>query len=330
LNTGCIEQAVIGGRAAARAITGVDMNSPYDHDRNWDGEEPMPYSLTALLSNLPDVSKIAYAGVGTIDARCFIADIPTAKVTGFLPGGLSFGVKEPDKVSIVVLFSEQKRVRPAFAPFGGVNYLEVAIVLTNVFSSDPTDEYGGPYIYMPRIFLNSLGPTAIGANLYGFRKQMARINRVGDSFLVRNSEGEISVNFQIGTQLGQIRDFAQARTLYDILKQPIICETPQGGFIWCYIDYHFNRASFQGLTGDCGIKQGGFEAVIDIKSDAGPLVAAKGEEKKIPAWGVRLLTDWSITLPVRMGEFDGLLPKPSSAHGVAATNWLMARLRGRR
>ena len=176
LNTGCIEQAVIGGRAAARAITGVDMNSPYDGDRNWDGEQPMSYSLTALLSNLPDLSKVAYAGVGTIDARCIVASVETAAAQSLLPPGLSFnlGNRKPEHLPLVLLFSEQKRVRPAFAPFGGVNYLEVAIVLTNVYSTDPTDDYVGPYNYMPHILLNSLGPTAIGATLYGFNKRMAR------------------------------------------------------------------------------------------------------------------------------------------------------------
>jgi uncharacterized protein with NAD-binding domain and iron-sulfur cluster len=330
-NAGCIEQAVIGGRAAARAITGVDMNSQYDRDRNWDGEQPMSYSLTALLSNLPDLSKAAYAGVGSINACCIIAFPKTAVVKALLPPGLSFklGTHEPDCLPLVLLFSEQKRVRPGFAPFGGINYLEVAMVVTQVYSDDPTDDYGGPYIYMPRLFLNSLGPTAIGASLYGFRKQMARIRRVGDSFQVRNSEGEISVNFENGSLIGQIRDFPQANLLRGFLDLPIISETPQGGFSWCYIDYHFDRASFQALSGDCDIHQGNFEADIDIKA-VGPQL--KGSEPGLvrEALGVRLVTDWSITLPVRMGEYDGLLPKSSREHATAATSRLRGRLLGRR
>ena len=81
---------------------------------------------------------------------------------------------------IVLLCSQQKNVRPGFMPFGGLNYLEFAIVLHNIFTNETNTDYNGPYLYMPRILLNSFPAMAIGATAYGFKKRLARIRHVGE------------------------------------------------------------------------------------------------------------------------------------------------------
>ncbi len=180
LNAGCIEQAVLGGRAAARAITGVDMNGQYDSDRNWQGDGPMSQALSALLCNLPDVTRLALAGVGTLDACCIVEFLPPKKIEQLLAPGLSLNLpaQPPDRLPIVLLFSQQRNVRPGFLPFGGIHYLEFAIVIHDVFNADANDDYNGPYVYMPRILLNSFAAVAIGAKAYGFNKRLARMRRV--------------------------------------------------------------------------------------------------------------------------------------------------------
>ena len=224
-------------------------------------------------------------------------------------------------------------------------------MLTNVLSDDPSDDYGGPYMYMPRILLNSYPAAAIGANVYGFNKRMARMRRVGDSFQIRNSEGEIAASFQDaslldpvrnskgelvsssedGSLLGQIRDFADLKLLQGILELPIISETPQGNYIWCYIDYHLDQVSFQPLKGECSIHQGPWTQNFTFDPVARAPAAAAAPALVRKPFGVRIVTNWSITLPVRMGEQDGLLqPKPKRQHAAAVTSRLMARLRGRR
>jgi hypothetical protein len=252
LNAGCIEQAVLGGRAAARAITGVDMNSQYDNDRNWNDDSPVSPGLAALLSNLPDLTRLALAGVGRVEACCIVDYVPPALIDKMLPPGLTLNLRNarpPEMLPICLLFSELRQVRPGFVPFGGISYMEFAIIFHDVYNLDTNDDYNGPFIYMPRILLNSLPPVAVGVMGYGFNKRLARIGRVGDSFDIRNDEGEISARFEDASLLGQIGDFHELSIIERILNQPVISETSEGR--WISSPPRLSRASGQ-LPGSQG------------------------------------------------------------------------------
>jgi uncharacterized protein with NAD-binding domain and iron-sulfur cluster len=331
LNAGCIEQAVLGGRAAARAITGVDMNSSYDSDRNWNDDGPMSPALAALLSNLPDLTRLALGGVGRIEACCIVDYVSPALIKQMLPPGLTLNAKLPETLPICLVFSEQRNVRPGFVPFGGINYMEFAVIFHDIYNSDTNDDYNGPFLYMPRILLNSFPPAAIGVKAYGFNKRVARIRRVGNSFNIRNDEGEISARFEDASMLGQIGDFPELSIVRRILDQPVISETSEGSWISSCLDYHLDQASFQSLKGHCYINQGPYRKQIDFIGVPGPgnLAVEKGDIA-YPSLGFRMVTSWDLTLPVRVGEHDGLLPTPKRMHAAAITNRLMARFRGRR
>jgi uncharacterized protein with NAD-binding domain and iron-sulfur cluster len=333
LNAVCIEHAVLGGRAAARAITGVDMNSSYDNDRNWNDDGPVSPPLTALLSNLPDLTRLALAGVGRVEARCIVHYVSPAVIEAMLPPGLTLNLPKTqlEKLPICLVFSAQRNVRPGFVPFGGIGYLEFSIVLHDVYNQDTNDDYNGPFVYMPRILLNSFAPAAIGVKAYGFSKRLARMRHVGDSFNIRNSEGEISARFEDASLLGQICDFPALSIVRRILDQPVISETSEGGWIVSYFDYHLDQAGFQSLKGLCSINQGPYSEEIEFigvpgRSTSGVAAANVASQ----SLGFRMVTNWDITLPMRVGEHDGLLPTPKRMHAAATTNRLLARLRGRR
>ncbi len=332
INAGCIEQAVLGGRAAARAITGVDMNGQYDGDRNWFGDGPMSPALSALLSNLPDPSKLALAGRGSLDACCIVDWLEPGLVSQFLPPGLSLRTppRTADPLPVVLVFSQQRNVRPGLMPFGGISYLEFALIIHNVYNNDENSDFDGPYVYMPRILLDSYAPTAIGATVYGLKKQMARMRRIGDAFQIRNDLGEISAIFKDSSLIGGIGDFPALGILNEILNQPIISETPQGGWIWSYIDYHLGRASFQALKGACAIDQAPYKKEFQFAGVTGK-GNAPSEQPRVdfPTVGFRMATNWDITLPVRMNDHDGLLPTSKRLHAATVTNRLLSRLRGR-
>jgi uncharacterized protein with NAD-binding domain and iron-sulfur cluster len=352
LNAGCIEQAVLGGRAAARAITGVDMNGQYDGDRNSMDDGMVSPPLAALLANLPDVTRLALAGQGSIDARCIVLFVSIDDVIKkLLPPGLTFGPPQTSAAAtrgrfplppfppplpfpipigifpIVLLSSQQKNVRPGFMPFGGLNYLEFAIVLHNIYTNETNTDYNGPYLYMPRILLNSFPAMMIGTTAYGFRKRLARIHRVEDSFLLRNDEGEVSAQFASASLLGQLADFPALPFVQHILEHPTISETTTGEWKWSYLDYHLESASFQSLSGSIDISQGPIQASIMFSGIVGP--GNTGPTTLAPL-GFRMITDWDITLPAPAGEHDGVLAAPKRLHAAAITSRLMTRLRGRR
>jgi uncharacterized protein with NAD-binding domain and iron-sulfur cluster len=326
LNAGCIEQAVLGGRAAARAITGVDMNSSYDSDRNWNDDGPISPVLAALLSNLPDLTRLALAGVGRVEACCIVDWVSSTLIKQMLPPGLTLGPTALEKLPICLVFSEQRNVRPGFVPFGGISYMEFSIIFHDVYREDTNDDYKGPFVYMPRILLNFFPPAAIGAKAYGFNKRVARIRRVGDSFSIRNDEGEISARFEDASLLGQIGDFPDLSIVRRILEQPVISETSEGEWISSHLDYHLDQASFQSLKGQCYIKQGPYSKKIDFIGVPGPGNPAVASQPL----GFRMVTNWDLTLPMRVGEHDGLLPTSKRMHAAAITNRLIARFRRRR
>jgi uncharacterized protein with NAD-binding domain and iron-sulfur cluster len=330
LNAGCIEQAVLGGRAAARAITGVNMNGLYDNDRNWDDDTPVSPAVAALLSNLPDLTRLALAGIGTVEACCIVQYVTTKLIKAMLPSGLTLGppAGSLDTVPICLVFAKQRNVRPGFLPFGGIGYLEFAIVFNNVYNHDTADDYKGPFVYMPRLLLNSFPPVAIGVAGYGFNKRLARIRQVGDSFDIQNDEGEISARFENASLLGQIGNFPALSIVKAILDQPVISETSDGGWITSQLDYHMDVADFQALQGHCSIKQGPYESDFDFIP--APPRAPKGA-LPLPqiAYGFRMVTNWDITLPMRIGEHIGLLPSPKRMHAAAMTSRLIRRFRGR-
>jgi uncharacterized protein with NAD-binding domain and iron-sulfur cluster len=333
LNAGCIEQAVLGGRAAARAITGVDMNSSYDNDRNWNDDGPISPALVALLANLPDLTRLALAGVGSVEACCIVDYIQPAVIEKMLPPGLTLNLpaRFPEKLPICLVFSEQRNVRPAFVPLGGITYMEFSIIFHDVYNLETNDDYNGPFIYMPRILLNSFPAAAIGVKAYGFNKRLARIRRVGNSFNIRNDEGEISARFEDASLLGQIGDFPELSIVRGILDQPVISETAEGGWITSQLDYHLDQASFQSLKGHCYINQGPYSKAIDFIGVPGPPnPEVEAGRIAFPSLGFRMVTNWDLTLPIRVGEHDGLLPTPKRMHATAITNRLISRLRSRR
>ena len=306
----------------------------------------------ALLANLPDLTRLALAGQGSIDARCIVLFVSIDDVIKkLLPPGLTFGPPQTSAAAtrgrfplppfppplpfpipigifpIVLLSSQQKNVRPGFMPFGGLNYLEFAIVLHNIYTNETNTDYNGPYLYMPRILLNSFPAMMIGTTAYGFRKRLARIHRVEDSFLLRNDEGEVSAQFASASLLGQLADFPALPFVQHILEHPTISETTTGEWKWSYLDYHLESASFQSLSGSIDISQGPIQASIMFSGIVGP--GNTGPTTLAPL-GFRMITDWDITLPAPAGEHDGVLAAPKRLHAAAITSRLMTRLRGRR
>jgi hypothetical protein len=146
------------------------MNSSYDNDRNWNDDGPISPALAALLSNLPDLTRLVLAGVGRVEACCIVDYVRPAVIEKMLPPGLSLKLpkaKPPEALPICLVFSEQRQVRPGFVPFGGISYMEFSIIFHDVYNLDTNDDYNGPFVYMPRMLLNSLPPVAVGVVGYG-------------------------------------------------------------------------------------------------------------------------------------------------------------------
>ena len=114
---------------------------------------------------------------GTIDTRVTVLVLPVEQVRKLLPAGLELA---PQPVvpcgwhPVYVLCSHDN----FSAWFGDMDYEEMMLAVPYVQISEPRDRYPGPYIYMPRLYLNDAVPRELGVHLYGWEKQAATITSV--------------------------------------------------------------------------------------------------------------------------------------------------------
>jgi uncharacterized protein with NAD-binding domain and iron-sulfur cluster len=336
LNAGCVEQAVLGGRAAARAITGVDMNSQYDNDiSTQSGSASSSIAALGFFGLMPNFGRLALAGAGSVDACCVVAYPPRGFVEKMLPLGLELGRPQPTNKGtwpIVLMFARHKGVRPGIAPaIGGLSYDEFLIIVPSVYHTD-RQPFHGPFCYMPIILLDSLLPLVVGAGFYGLKKRNARILARADSFDIRFDAGEVAASLSNDGLPGMIQDFpVLTGSVRKMFEQVIVGETTSGSWVYSYLEHNLDAAEFQPIEGKVrGVGKTLFEFSFDGIPPAGTPAAVERDQAGdiIPApVGFRLLTKWQLTYPIVSGRYDPPQTQPSvKAFASAMTERVLNRL----
>ncbi len=126
-------------------------------------------------------------GVGTIDSRVVVLGLPRADVEELLPLGLELAPQTltfPDKHPVFVMFSHDHFE----AWFGDMDYNELMVAVPYVQRTALHVANRGPFIYMPRLYLDEELPTRLGNLLYGFEKQRGMIVNGSDSYTVHSQD----------------------------------------------------------------------------------------------------------------------------------------------
>ena len=304
LDAGCIEAAIMSGRAAARAITGGNMNIPgYGNS----GKIPVPITLLPIVNVLKHLKNGVAAGRGSMEAYCVTIWRDPIDVKKLLPPGLHLAPpgdlqpptdEQPDHTQpIVFLFTRQKNVRPGFVPFGGLNYHEIIELIPFVQRDDINAPSGGPFNYMPHLFLDELAPVWIGVNFYGFNKRLARVSSDGGSFDLQGDLGEISTDLSERGLPGQATNprLSKLKLVRQLIENPFISLTTNGVWVYSHLDFCFDAATFQGVTGHVAIG-----APFDPNPPGDGTFCVKSilcEEYG----GFRFQTNWTLTVPLSMG-----------------------------
>jgi uncharacterized protein with NAD-binding domain and iron-sulfur cluster len=300
LDAGCIEAAVMSGRAAARAITGGNMSIPgYGNS----GKIPVPITLLPIVNLLKQLKTGVAGGVGSMEGYCVTIWRKPEDVAKLLPPGLFLDPPldlEPPPDSrglhpIVFLFSRQKNVRPGFVPFGGVRYHEIIELIPFVQRDSIDAPSGGPFSYMPYLFLDEVAPVWIGVNLYGFNKRLARIASDGGSFELQCDIGEISTNLSEKGLPGKAPRFSRLKTMRQLLENPFISLTTNGVFVYSHLDFCFDAATFQGVSGEVGLG-----APFDPFSSP-PATFPVHSILDHDFGAFRFQTNWTLSVPLSMG-----------------------------
>ena len=114
---------------------------------------------------------------GTIDTRVTVLVLPADQVRQLLPEGLELAPQPvvPSGFHPVYILSSHDTFD---AWFGNMDYQEMMLAVPYVQISEPQGRYPGPYIYMPRLYLNDAVPRLLGVHIYGWEKQAATITNV--------------------------------------------------------------------------------------------------------------------------------------------------------
>lgn len=131
-------------------------------------------------------------GVGTIDSRIVVLGLPRTVVEALLPLGLELAPQPltfPDRHPVFVMFSHDHFE----AWFGDMDYNEMMLAVPYVQRSAVHVANRGPFIYMPRLYLDEETPKVLGNLFYGFEKQMARINNGASEYTVTTPDGSKTI-----------------------------------------------------------------------------------------------------------------------------------------
>jgi hypothetical protein len=293
------------GRAAASAIAGVNIDMPNATDF---GDASLPTALLPALDFLRKIGSRAVGGLGEIEAFCVLMSLPVNIVEAQLPDGLELYVPktpastkpdsrsksksktdEPKMHEMVLIFGQQRNVRPGILPFGGAKYFEIAQLIPDVTHTGVPTLSDVPFSFMPNILLDSSVPVAVGRNLYGFNKQLASIRTDGDSFDVRSPLGSIRAWFERCGIPGKISQNENIAAIRNKLEQPLVGVAADGSFIYSILHFNLSTATFQPVKGT-------IQSSPPFVSKSDPILTLDPDLSTYP-WGFRFLSQWSLSLP---------------------------------
>ena len=295
VNAGCIEAAVIAGRMVVRAITEADMSI------NGDGNSDVfsvPIGALPLLNVVDKLKSVAAGGLGTLDAYCVTLRLPADEVRKKLPSDLRLITppKWKDNHPVVLVFSRQRNVRPGILPFGGLNYHEFLELIPYVDRSETYAPAGGPFTYMPYLLLDQPLAVALGVGLYGFNKRLARISAKDGAYVVSGDLSDIRTDFHAYDLPGTLDEVASVSCCSQFLELPFISQKSTGEWVYSYLDYRLETATFQRIFGYVAI---GPPFVPEaVKKSSKDEEESKTEEI---AW-FRFSSDWRLSMPLTSGQ----------------------------
>jgi uncharacterized protein with NAD-binding domain and iron-sulfur cluster len=289
INAGCVEAAVMAGRAAAGAIAGVEIDMPNASDFSDDGSSGLINAALPALTALRKLERVASGGTGTIDGYCTIYSRPTAEVQSLLPPGASLQDDKKAMQDVVLVFARQRDVRPGLVPFGGLRYAEVFNIILGVVLQHSSFREPLVFSFMPHLLLDHPVPVLVGRNLYGFNKELARINHGNGAFDVRSTLGASSAQFLAVTPPNAIGQFPEIVALREKLQLPLIGQAKDGSYVISSVHWDLDAGTFQRVLGSILVGPPFAPSVQQI---------ALTSEPGATPWGFRMQCQWRLSLPI--------------------------------
>lgn len=196
-----------------------------------------------------------YEAQGPIDSRVVIRTFERDTVASLLPRGLELApqpIVHHRRHPVLFLFSDQQ----FGAWFGDMEYREMAIAIPFVQRTDLHVPHRGPFLYMPRMYLNAKRPRVLGNRLYGFEKLDAKIEKTESTYVVEELDGDEVARLEYKAdgdwvEPAALPNFEKVRRMFDL---PTISQGTriynqdawsdrgsEGFFLGTNIRYHFDE-----------------------------------------------------------------------------------------
>ncbi len=302
---------------ATYTILGRDRHPPYY--RGWQAEcfPPRQYPLPET-GPAPKPRFSIWDTRGFYTTTVFFRYLTADQAKQFLPPGLEL---EPSLIDaqgmypMVYMFGYQQDLRRVWNPLRGINYLEFAIgVLGLKCPSAPG--YNGPFMYMPRLFLNRFYPTWLGW-LCGYPKILKRVSTGPASYTVKSlfrGEPMIDAQFEPHGTIGPWQAFEHFAPWRRQMAAPTANSYVDDGFLFLYFDWPWRYALMQAVSGTVKV------TTDDIPGLPRGTYRFDGIDSS-PVGGFRLAIPWELVAPFATGElphpFEDLAPAEPAAAAAA-------------
>lgn len=255
INAGCVEAAVMSGMRAAAALAGKKLEIVGESD-GVHGALPnlqRPPELISLRAQNQSWPWSAMYGMAQTSGASAVMALPSEAVQAMLDPGLQLAAQDmtgPDQHPVLLLFGWQNDVRPNRVPFGGGKYMEfiVSVPFVQHKSASLHARCPGPFIYMPRLFLDQLFPTLLGIWGYGYNKELATIRGDQTDYTVfrRNTQTAlISCSYRATAPTGSEVDFPHFRVTRKPYALPLVSRTRFGQWHYSFYDFALGQALIQ-------------------------------------------------------------------------------------
>lgn len=237
-----------------------------------------------------------FHGTGIYNAAIVPIPLPKQQVQAMLPPALILAAQNitpAEQHPVLLMFGAQEQVSPRPCKLFEWTYLEFAIGLPYVQWSKPQAAPLGPFLFMPRLYLNRRRPILAGC-FYGFAKEKASIGADDRHYLVNDVKSRqllIRADFQSKTKLAPSADlplFEQA--IPALLQQPLLGRNRLGLFSQAHFDWGLSQAKIQAIEANIEIAQPFLPALRPERFHRPGLDTAV-------LGAFRLVTQWSLSRP---------------------------------
>ncbi len=271
INAGCVEAAAMSGLRAAAGLMGVvpdivgeEVDPVPGGPLNSGGGNPLmgPVLNTIRSQNSPWPWSALYGMAQTLGPAVMVP-FAAETVAAMLPDGLALAsqtLTPGDQHPVILLFAQQRGVRPNQIPFG-MNYTEFICAVPWVRHTDHRLADLPPLICPTKLYLDSLAPILLGIYGYGFPKERAAMEVDTDTYIVRDGKSGkeiISCAFdRTGpkVQAHMLPHFAVARPAYEMA---MVTRNRAGQWQYSVYDFSLGQSTLEPLDMEIRISENRF------------------------------------------------------------------------